>query len=372
MPVSDDLYRLAVSMIPGFSAGLLLSLYEEGISPEQLIECNNSELESLCEESVSIPNHSIRLEAMQRAREEERFISQHSISVRFLGTSDYPLRLAQLPDAPLALFVYGDADLDATRIVGLVGTRKCSRYGLSFCKTFVDELAGVHKDCAIISGLAYGIDAAGHSAALENGMPTVAVMAHGLDMIYPAAHRQLANKIVKSGGAIVTEYPSGTRPLKQRFLERNRIVAGLSDAIVVAESEIKGGAMSTANLACQYDRTVFAVPGRCTDLSSSGCNRLIYLNKALIYTGIKDFLSELGWQSKVPGPAVKTPVLFPELEGDCAKVFQLLSSEKRPMTLDEIHLITGIPMSMLMSAISELEFDGIISRLPGARFECAT
>lgn len=224
------------------------------------------------------------------------FVNCHNIRTLFLTDSCYPPLLSEAVDAPVLLFVLGNADLSATPAVSLVGTRRCTAYGTNFCKQFVTELAPQFPGADIISGLAYGIDAAAHTAALENNLQTVAVVAHGLDMIYPAAHRDLASRIIASGGAVVSEYPTGVKPLQGNFLKRNRIVAGLSELTIVAESEVRGGAMSTANLAFSYSREVMALPGRASDISSSGCNLLISREKARIYISMPETIKLMGWK----------------------------------------------------------------------------
>lgn len=272
----------------------------------------------------------------------------------------------------MLLYVLGNADLNAVPAFNVVGTRRCTAYGQNFTGSFVKDMAAYFPDGMVVSGIAYGIDAAAHTAALECGLKTVAVMAHGLDMIYPAAHRDLARRIIAAGGSIVSEYPSGVRPFQRNFLQRNRIVAGMCEVTVVAESEVRGGAMSTANQAFSYSREVFAFPGRLNDVTSSGCNALVARQKAHIFTGIADFISIMGWE--IPAIGVKVTKascgsIFPELEEDAAKVYDFLRRNAGAPSIDDIHRATSIPMPTLLKTLGELEFDGVIAKLPGSRYE---
>ena len=358
-------------MTPGMTADTVRSLEAAGITYVDFFELQMSELSS----RLGGGDHSRfqnldRQEALFRAKKEFEFVSRHSIRVLFLLDDDYPVLLREIPDAPVVLYVIGNANLNAVPSLAMVGTRKCTAYGTSFCGSFVSDIASYYPDAVIFSGLAYGIDASSHIAALDNGLKTVAVVAHGLDTIYPAAHRDLARRIIASGGAIVSEYPSGTRPFQRNFLERNRIVAGLSELTFVIESEVRGGAMSTANQAFSYNREVFALPGRYTDTTSSGTNMLIARNKARIFTSVADLMNCMQW--KIPSLNNARPPqknLFPELQGDQAKLYEILRKKKMPMSVDELHIATHLSMPSLMSAITELEFDGVVTRLPGARYE---
>lgn len=230
-----------------------------------------------------------RKRALAAAYEELKFIEKHNIRVISIVDEDlYPKRLAQCHDAPVNLYILGSADLDAERILSIVGTRRATAYGVRYCSEIVEDLSKTTGEVTIVSGLAYGIDSIAHEAALKCGMPTIAVLAHGLGMIYPASHRDLASRILKAGGALVSEYIHDIKPFKGRFLERNRIVAGMSDATFIAESPIKGGAMNTAAHARGYDREVLALPGRVGDMMSEGCNKLISKQVALLAVGAKD------------------------------------------------------------------------------------
>ncbi len=344
-------------------------LDECGVSVEAFFSLPASGLAAALEARPSaIPDSFARQEAIEAARHELDFCDRHSIRVLFPESPGYPLRLLELSDAPTALFALGSCDLNAPRTVAFVGTRTPTPYGLNFTRTAVEDLQGCGP--VIVSGLAYGIDAAAHTAALAAGLPTVAVVAHGLDTLYPASHRDLARRIVAAGGALLSEYPSGVKPFRGNFLERNRIVAALSDACVVAESDVKGGAMSTASVAFSIDREVMALPGRTSDRFSAGCNRLIQKNKAWLVGGASDIASILAWQP-ADSAASAPRSLFPDLDEPCRSIYAMLESASEPVSVDEIHARLSIPVAALLAQLGEMEFDGLAVRFPGNRWKNA-
>lgn len=308
---------------------------------------------------------------LQRAAQEYAFVCEHKIRLLSIFDESYPQLLRETSDAPRLLYVLGDADLSAERMLAIVGTRRSSAYGTAVTRKIVSELSEQCPPVSIVSGLAYGIDSAAHNAALECGMPTVAVVAHGLGMVYPAAHRELAREIVKSGGAIVSEYPHDAKPFKGNFLERNRIVAGLCPVTLVSETPLKGGAISTASIAASHDREVLAIPGRLSDACSAGCNNLIRANKASICTGTADIIEAGGWDTtkqEMAEPQGRQLNLFASLTGQERAVAECVNNAAEPLQLDQIANLTGLPMSELLSAISMLEFEGFLLRHPGNRF----
>ena len=372
MADSELTYKIALSMVKGVNADFVRRIDECGLSPEDIFTLGTSEISEAMGMKGKILIEKMTLdEALFNARKEETLVRQHHIKTMFLLDDNYPSRLYETPDAPVLLYQLGEADLNAEHVINLVGTRHCTAYGVDFCNKLVADLAVYFPDICVVSGLAYGIDAAGHTAALNNKVTTVAVVAHGLNMIYPSAHRDLARTIISSGGAIVSEYRFGEKPFRQRFLERNRIVAGLSDVTIVAESDIKGGAMSTANCAFSYSRDVMALPGRISDATSAGCNRLIQKEKARLIGCAADLLEATGWKPLDMNIDVKQRNLFPELEGEVKLVYDTLRYSRDPMQLDRIHQLTLIPVGKLLSILGEMEFDGIIVRHPGNRFAVA-
>lgn len=360
---------MALSFVPGMNAALVRHIQEAEMTPAEFFSAPQTELVARLQmRAESRLDKTVRDEALFNARKEREFVERHGITAFSLTDEDYPYRLRDIDKAPVTLYRLGHADLDARHIISVVGTRHATAYGVGYADRLITEMAPYFPELCVVSGLALGIDSAAHVAALNAGLPTVAVVAHGLNMVYPSQNRQLARRIVESGGAILSEYPSGVKPYKSRFLERNRIVATMTDAVVVAESAVKGGAMSTAAVASSYGRELFAVPGRISDETSSGCNRLIRSQKAMMAGNVADMISMLGWEPESLAVPAKQRDLFPELTGNDKIIYDCLRFSQDPMPLDAIRERTGIAISPLMASLSEMEFDGIIERLPGNRF----
>lgn len=361
--------KIALIFTKGVTPELVRRLEPSGMSLEEFYTLPPRELHT----RLSMPPHTIEPyqcgEALARARKEIEFMERHGIRAVYMHDDDYPSGLYETARPPIVLFVLGDVPLESEHSLAIVGTRRCTPYGLNFCRQVVDDLGSYFPDLCVVSGLAFGIDAAAHVAALEKGVATIAVVAHGLDTIYPAAHRDLARRIIAGRGAIVTEYPSGTPSVRSRFLERNRIVACMPSGVLVVESEIKGGSMSTAHDAFSYGRDVFALPGRYTDRMSAGCNFLIRRNKAAMATSAADIMEGIGWEPCGIKVRARQRNLFPELDGNMKIIYDKLRAIGRQMTVDELHLHTGIPVGQLMSELSEMEFEGIVLRYPGNRYE---
>ncbi len=272
-------------------------------------------------------------------------------------------------DAPLVLFYKGNANLNSRRIISVVGTRHCTEYGREICTSLTRDLSALAPDTVVVSGLAYGIDINAHRGALAAGLPTVAVLAHGLDSIYPAMHRTTAIKMLENGG-LITEFSTRTVPEKQNFVRRNRIIAGLSDATIVVESASKGGSLITASVAESYDREVCAFPGRTGDVWSEGCNMLIMENKARMITSAESLVKALCWDCDANPSAIKPaePELFPQLSNEEQKIVDALEgSDGKQINL--ITVETNIPMARLMSVLFEMEMRGIVKSLNGARYK---
>jgi DNA processing protein len=299
------------------------------------------------------------------AEKELEFIEKYNIKTFFLTDKDYPKRLLNCYDSPTLLFYKGNADLNASKIVAIVGTRTNTDYGKQFTEKLVKDLS--EQNITIISGLAYGIDAMAHKAAIKNNLPTIGVVGHGLDKIYPSDHAGLAKEMIKNGGGILSEFFSGTKPDKHNFPLRNRIVAGISDATVLVETNIKGGSMITGNLANAYNRDVFAVPGRTTDTKSSGCNHLIKYNKAILLTDAEEILEVMGWKERKT-KTKKQKELFIELSQEEKQVVQLLQ-EKETVSIDEINISSGLSSSTIAAAILNLELQNVVASLPGKMYK---
>lgn len=306
-------------------------------------------------------------DALRRADRELEFCARNGIRILPIGSPDYPVRLLNTPDAPLALFYRGTTALDARRVVAVVGTRHITEYGKDLCRHLCADLRRLLPDVLIVSGLAYGVDIHAHREALACGLDTVAVLAHGLDRIYPSAHRDTAARMTRQGG-LLTEYPTATNPDKGNFVRRNRIVAGLADATIVVESAAKGGALITAHLARDYNRDVFAFPGRTGDTYSVGCNNLIRNNIAALATCAEDITLAMQWtEPKEKKVAAIQRELFPDLTPDEQQVAKLLGEAD---TLTTAQLLDGIalPFNKLNALLFGLELKGVVKSMPGGRF----
>lgn len=308
---------------------------------------------------------------LPRCEQELSYAQKHHIQVLALQDEEhYPARLAQCEDAPLVLYSLGAADLNAQRVVSIVGTRRCSERGRDLCNALVRGIAEQCPDALIVSGLAYGIDVAAHRAALECGLPTVGVLAHGLDEIYPRTHRPTAVEMLKRGG-LLTEFMSHTPIDKLNFLQRNRIVAGLADAIVVVESPARGGSLNTARLAGDYHREVFTFPGRPTDTISEGCNLLIRRNGATLITAASDLLADMGWERVAPQAEEAAPVqqttLFPELTPEEQGAVDVLRQADGDVSMTDLANALGIAIYKVTPLMLALEMKGVIKVLPGNR-----
>lgn len=369
MEDNGTIEKVAFSMTRGVSPAMWQQMEQTGIYLDDFFSFETSRLaDALGCMPSSVPDMNTREEALIRARKEAEFMARHNIRALFIGDDDYPWGLMDMSNSPLLLYQLGEADVNSEHSLGVVGTRRPTVYGIELTRKLIADMAGYFPDVTIVSGLAFGIDVAAHLAALEAERPTIAVVAHGLHMIYPAAHRDIAGRIVRQGGAILSEYPSGSTPFRNRFLERNRIVACICKALFVAESDIRGGAMSTAHDAFSWGRDVFALPGRAGDTNSRGTNHLIRRHKAELVTCAADIIESLGWEPAGVKVDARQRCLFPELEGDNKRIYDILRIQAEPMSLDILHAQTRLPVAELMAALSEMEFDGIVARLPGNRF----
>ncbi len=361
---------MALSFVPGTDASLVRQMEKTGVTVEEFFAAPQQELAvRLNIKFAPFLDKMVRDEALSKAKRESIFMERHGIKSFSMTDDDYPSRLTDIDRAPMTLYRLGEANLDAEDMMSIVGTRHSTSYGTRYVGKLVEDLASYFPEMVIVSGLALGIDSAAHEAALKSSLPTIAVVAHGLNTIYPAVNRDLARRIVASGGAILSEYPSGVTPYRSRFLERNRIVATMTDAVLVAESADKGGAMSTAAVASSYGRELLALPGRIGDEMSAGCNRLIRSQKALMAGSATEIMAMLGWQPKsIMNASPKQRDIFPELEGREKLIYDALRFSQEPMPIDALRERTGIPIHDLMASLGEMEFDGIIERLPGNRF----
>lgn len=309
-------------------------------------------------------------EALRLAEEEMKFVEQKRLRVLTLNDVDYPQRLRECEDAPLVLYYCGSANLNSQRVISIVGTRKCSEYGREVCNNFIADLKRYYPDTLIVSGLAYGIDVCAHRAALDNGMSTIGVLAHGLDTIYPSMHRQIAADMVHRQGGLLTEYGVHTTPEKGNFVRRNRIVAGMCDACIVVESSERGGSLITAELAMEYNRDVFAFPGRVYDEYSRGCNNLIRRQQATLLTCAADLLDAMGWDNPLKKDSKRKVVqqeLFPDLTDEERALVNTLK-DVDDKHINQIAIDANIPYSRASMILFDLEMKGIVKALGGARY----
>jgi DNA processing protein len=296
------------------------------------------------------------------AEKEADHITRNNIRTFFYLDNDYPFRLKQCEDSPVVFFFKGNCDLNSLKILSMVGTRNATSRGKDLCGKIIGDLARNHPELIIVSGLAYGIDIACHKAALLHNLPTIGVLAHGLKTIYPSVHRSIAGNMISSGG-LLTDFISNALPERNNFIKRNRIIAGLSDATVVIESGLQGGALVTADMANSYNRDVFAVPGRPEDQYSQGCNDLIRRNKASLAESAGDIETFLNWKSdNAPRPVQQT--LFSELDGTEKLIFETIMKDGEP-TIDSICRTLNMPVYKLSSILLQMEFKGIIKCYPG-------
>lgn len=318
----------------------------------------------LCRNMAAMDEH------LPRVQQELDWARSKRVSCITLNDEDYPSRLKECPDAPIVLFYRGTADLNSARIINMVGTRQCTEYGKDICRNFLTELSEICPDCLVLSGLAYGIDINAHRNALKNGLQTIGVLAHGLDRIYPRLHQDTATQMLSQGG-LLTEYMSGTQPDKMNFVARNRIVAGMADATVVVESAAKGGSLITANLANDYDRDVFAFPGRIGDAASAGCNWLIAEDKAHLITSAHDLMRIMGWTTKEESDVARQqPIqreLFVELSDTEQRVVNSLQGVDGK-SINQISVESGVSVGQLSAVLFSLEMRGVVKLLVGGMY----
>jgi DNA processing protein len=361
---NELLYQLALTLVPNIGDVQSKILVQHFGDATSIFKAKQSELEKI-EGIGAVRAKSIKhFDDFHLAENELKFVEKYNIKTFFLTDKDYPQRLLNCYDSPTLLFYKGNADLNASKILGIVGTRNNTDYGKHFTEKLVEDLSA--ENIIVVSGLAFGIDSIAHKASVKNGLPTVGVVGHGLDKIYPSANASLAKEMIKAGGGILSEFFSGTKPDKHNFPLRNRVVAGLCDATVVVETNSKGGSMITAKLADAYNRDVFAVPGRTTDNKSSGCNYLIKNNKAILLTDTNELLEVLGWKEQKQ-KAKKQRELFIELSAEEKQIVQLLH-EKETVHIDEINLKSGLTSSAIAAAILNLELQGVVHSLPGKMY----
>lgn len=359
----DYLYEIALTLLPGVGCHTARQLLDVFGSAKNVFEMGASDLKATFGTHRTIIDAIAHKTVFPDVEKELKFIEKNNINIHYFTNADYPQRL-NLPgceDAPIILYSIGTADLNAKRSVSVVGTRKATPNGVELTGRLITGFN--RENITVVSGLALGIDSAAHSSALDNGLPTVAVLGHGLDTLYPPQNRNLAKRIIANGGSLITEKTSGT-PLSPRlFPSRNRIIAALGDATVVVEASKSGGALITANIASSYHRELFAFPGRVDDKYSEGCNAIIASCKAMLIRNADDLFNNMGWERQVLHIGKQT-TMFPELKGDEKTVYDTLLGHPE-ITTDEIHDLCGLPLPKIATALLSLELKNICRCLPG-------
>lgn len=367
-------YAMALTRLTNFNYQQALELYKAVGSAQLLFEHRN-EIGDIIKDASPRLMEALKDwdEPMRRAECEMKFMEEHRIRGLTLTSDDYPQRLAECPDAPIIIYYTGNADLNQAKIVSIVGTRQITQYGQDLIRRFMSELRELCPKVLIVSGLAYGVDINAHRRALENGYATVGVLAHGLDQIYPYRHRETAAQMLNHGG-LLTEFMTQTNADKPNFVRRNRIVAGMADAVILVESAAKGGGLITAEIAQSYARSVFAFPGNVGQPYSEGCNNLIRDNGAGLITNAEDFVKAMGWPTMKDMPLWLTSpthsaggAQIPDLSPEEQQVISLLQ-QTNDLQLNIINVKTGIPIGRLTALLFQLEMKGLVKPLAGGMY----
>ena len=365
------LYNIALTRIGHFSLASALHLYRTLGSGEEIFLHRNEAQDILPDCSPRlIDNLKDWSEPLKRAEVELEFCRNNNIRVLCLGDDNYPKRLEDCADAPLVMYYKGNANLNQSRVINIIGTRHCTTYGADFIRRFIHDLKALCPEVLVVSGLAYGVDINAHQQALAVGYETVGVVAHGLDYLYPAAHKDVAREMVNHGG-LLTEFMTCTNADKGNFVRRNRIVAGMSDACILIESAAHGGGMITAGIAFDYGREVFALPGRVGDHFSEGCNNAIRENKAMLLTSAEDFVKTMGWEDDALRiEAQKKGIerqLFPDLSPEQQRIVDVLT-KSNDLQLNQLSVKTGIPIGDITSILFQMEMMGVVKPMAGRNY----
>lgn len=365
--LTEKHYLIALLEIPAIGTTIAKNLIEEFGSAQNVFDLSFEQYRSLGSVGDNIIEAIEKEFVLNTAIEQSDYCLQNGIAILSYFEKDYPQRLKHCADAPLILYYKGNSNLNTTRVVSIVGTRNATPYGKKMCNNVIEELS--QQNVLVVSGLAYGIDVTAHQESINRNVATVGVLAHGLDIVYPKAHTTVAQNMLNNGG-LLTEHKIKTRPNRENFPKRNRIVAGMSDAVIVIESAITGGSMITARLGNDYNRDVFAIPGRLGDVYSEGCNHLIKTNQAHLLQASKDIAYILGWKSELEKPKTIQKQLFVELNDYEQVIFDELSKHE-PISIDEIAVNLELPISQVSTQLLMLEFKGLVQQLPGKIYELA-
>ncbi len=361
---NELLYQIALTLVPNIGDVRAKALIETFGNAEAIFKAKKSQLENI-EGIGTIAANAIKQFADFKICEDEiNFIEKNNITPLFINEDKYPQRLLNCYDSPTMLYYKGNTDLNCSKIISIVGTRNNSDYGKLIAEKIIQDLED--QQILIVSGLAFGIDTIAHKASLKSKLKTVGVMAHGHDRIYPAQNKSLAKEMTMHGG-LLTDFRSNTNPDRQNFPQRNRIVAGICDALIVIESSAKGGSLITAELANNYNKDVFAVPGKAVDSRSEGCNYLIRNNKAILITSAKDLLESMNWDD-APKKTKPQRELFIELTAE-EKIITDILKQQECIQIDELYFKSKLSSSAVANALLMLEMQGVVKSLPGKIFK---
>lgn len=371
MTDQEILYTMALTRTPRLNVINQRLLLDELGSATAIFENRKCLKDAMPDVSDTLQNIVQGMEAqLPRAEQELGWARSKNIQTICLNDERYPARLRECQDAPALIYYLGNADLNATHVISMVGTRQCTEYGKDLCKDFMRELKALCPDVLIMSGLAYGIDINSHRAALKEGLNTIGVLAHGLDQIYPRLHKDTAIEMLSHGG-LLTEYMSGTAADKMNFVARNRIVAGMADATIVVESAAKGGSLITARIANDYNREVFAFPGRIGDTASAGCNALIQNDEAHLILSAQDMMNILGWKSASEMASKRQAVqteLFLDLSPQEEAVMDALKCTDGK-AINQLSIETATPIGQLSALLFNMEMRGLVRLLNGGMYK---
>ena len=364
MTASDLFYTLALQRVEGVGDIMAKKLISHCGSAEGVFKTKSNQLAAIDGVGTTLLKNLKDQSVFDKANKEIAFIQNNNINVAYFQDENYPDKLKHCVDAPLVLFTAGNINLKSRKIISIVGTRQITSYGMEFCKKLIEDLVPLNP--VIVSGFAYGVDIVAHQLAMENNLQTIGVLAHGLNQIYPKTHKKYMAKMEQNGG-FMTEFWSSANPDKENFVKRNRIVAGIAEATIVIESADRGGSLITANIANDYNRDVFAVPGRTTDKYSAGCNNLIKTQKANVLTSAADLIYILNWDIKEESKAVQKQ-LFVSLDNDEQKIYDYLLKTGKEL-MDIIALECEFPIYRISALLLNMELKGVIRPLPGKLFE---
>jgi DNA processing protein len=362
---TELLHILALLKVEGIGDVVAKKLLNHFPTAESIFKAKASKLSAIDGIGQVLIKNLKNKSIFELAKAELHFIAENDIKVLLYKDENYPNRLKHCIDGPILLFASGNIDFNNRKIISIVGTREITTYGTEFCKKLIEDLAPLNP--IIVSGFAYGVDIVAHKAAMDNNLQTIGVIAHGLNQVYPKVHKKYVGKMEENGG-FLTEFWSTSNPEKENFVKRNRIVAGMCEATIVIESAEKGGSLITANLANDYNRDVFAVPGRISDKFSQGCNNLIKTQRAHLLTSAADILYILNWELQPKEEKVIQKQLFITLENDEQKLYDYLIKNGKQL-LDVIALDCDLPVFKTASILLNMELKGVVRPLPGKLFE---